>query len=737
MTFSISIKYNDYGDNMYASVLVEIKSRNLDKTFTYKIPNQLRNKAFVGMRVLVPFNGRQVEGFILDICEDVKIEYEIKDIIKLVDDHPVLTEEMIKLGEYISKKTLCNLIHAYQTMLPAAYKAHKNINIKEKYITYLRLLDSTYIPANAKQSSIIDILKRNDENKSLLTKISPSCVKTLLNKRVIEEYQKEVYRYNVSTQSEYKKVQLTLEQQNVINRVVSNLNKFTPFLLHGVTGSGKTEVYMNIIDKVLSQGKEVIMLVPEISLTPQMVDIFKSRFKDDVAILHSGLSDGEKYDEYRKIERKEVSIVIGARSAIFAPFTNLGVIIIDEEHSSTYKQDKSPRYHAIDVALKRAKNYNIPLVLGSATPSIESFTRAKSGIYKLIVMDKRINNNFPKITLIDMKEEIKNGNEILSNLLKNKISEKIKKKEQVILLLNRRGYSTITLCKKCGFVLKCPNCDIALVYHKSSNLMRCHYCGYTRNKLIECPNCKNKNLDERGLGTEKLEQYIKETFSEARVVRMDNDTTNKKGAHEKIISKFYNNDYNILVGTQMIAKGLNFPKVTLVGVLNADSTLNIPDFRSGERTFELLTQVSGRAGRADLKGEVIIQGFNIDHYSIQRAKYNDYLGFYNEEMKIRKILKYSPYYNLSLIKIKSKDYSLAVQDGKKIVSFILEKKMADVYVLGPSNASILKVNNIYCIQVIIKYKKSEPILKVLKDINEYYRANNKVCVDIDRNPIKI
>ncbi len=736
MTFSISIKYNDYGDNMYASVLVEIKSRNLDKTFTYKIPNQLRNKAFVGMRVLVPFNGRQVEGFILDICEDVKIEYEIKDIIKLVDDHPVLTEEMIKLGEYISKKTLCNLIHAYQTMLPAAYKAHKNINIKEKYITYLRLLDSTYIPANAKQSSIIDILKRNDENKSLLTKISPSCVKTLLNKRVIEEYQKEVYRYNVSTQSEYKKVQLTLEQQNVINRVVSNLNKFTPFLLHGVTGSGKTEVYMNIIDKVLSQGKEVIMLVPEISLTPQMVDIFKSRFKDDVAILHSGLSDGEKYDEYRKIERKEVSIVIGARSAIFAPFTNLGLIVLDEEHSETYKQDSTPRYDTIDVAIKRAKTYNIPLILGSATPSIESYTRAKNSIYELLELKNRINKSMPEIKIIDMKEELKRGNKILSKELIDDINDRLSKDEQVILLLNRRGYQTTIVCKDCGETLKCPNCDIPLTYHKDGNKLNCHYCNYTTRIVTSCPNCKSENIASYGMGTEKLEEEVKKIFNNAKTVRMDIDTTRTKGSHQSIFNDFKNKKYNVLIGTQMISKGLDFKSVTLVGVINGDSTLNIPDFRSGERTFSLLSQVSGRAGRFEKNGKVIIQCFNTTHYSIVYTSKNDYDSFYNEEMKLRKKLKYPPYYNLCLIKLVSKDLDQLNVEAMKVKDYLVNNTK-DVIILGPSFSIISKTFNKYNMQILLKYKNLNQVYEHLKFIIDKYRTSKNILIDIDLNPRKI
>ncbi len=430
------------------------------------------------------------------------------------------------------------------------------------------------------------------------------------------ELKEEVYRLNDNVIKEKNNIALNDEQKTVIKSVTKSINTFSPCLLHGVTGSGKTEVYMNLIKEVINNKKEAIVLVPEISLTPQLVDTFKRRFGSDIAILHSRLSEGEKYDEWRKIERKEVSIVIGARSAIFAPFTNLGIIIIDEEHSATYKQENNPKYNAIDVAIKRAKTYNIPVVLGSATPSVESYTRAKIGIYHLLELKNRVNNNLPKVYLIDMKEEMKKGNRVLSKLLVDEINETILRQEQVILLLNRRGYSTVTNCQKCGYIDKCPNCDIPLIYHKTSSLMRCHYCGYSKRKLTICPSCQNKQINEYGMGTEKLEKIISETFPKAKTVRMDIDTTTTKGSHERIINDFKNEKYNILIGTQMISKGLDFEKVTLVGVINGDSTLNIPDFRSAERTYQLLSQVAGRAGRSQLKGRVTIQGFNITYYSI-------------------------------------------------------------------------------------------------------------------------
>ena len=512
------------------------------------------------------------------------------------------------------------------------------------------------------------------------------------------------------------------------------LDHFQPYLIHGVTGSGKTEVYMQLIEKVIKNNQEAIVLVPEISLTPQLVLMFRKRFGNLVAILHSGLSNGEKYDEWRKIERNEVKIVIGARSAIFAPFTNLGIIIIDEEHSATYKQENKPCYHAIDIALWRCKRHNIPLVLGSATPSIESYTRAMQGVYTLCEMQNRVNNNYPKTIFVDMKDEIRKGNRIISEDLDNKIKEKLSNNEQIIILLNRRGYTTITTCKNCGYTDICPHCDIPLTYHKSINMMRCHYCGYAHPIIKICPKCKSDNINNYGLGTEKLENILKEKYN-ARIVRMDQDTTTNKGSHERIIKDFYNHEYDILLGTQMISKGLNFPNVTLVGVVNGDASLNIPDFRSAERTFQLLNQVAGRSGRGEKTGEVIIQGFNVNHYSIVCACNNNYKDFYQEELRIRKALKYSPYYNLCMIRLKGKNFDEVNKEAESIVKHLKSKNL-DIIVLGPTPSLIPKINDVYYVQIIIKYKNTSLLMPELEFINDYYR-NHKIIVEIDINPIRL
>lgn len=726
------------GMDMYVDVLIEIKAKQMNQTFTYQVPKEFEHVT-IGMRVTVPFGTRNLEGFVLKKYKEKKDStYKIKAIQNIIDDHPVLNEELLKLGKYISKKTLCNLISAYQTMLPSALKAKKGMEIHKKYETYIVLdqYEKTKVTTKSQQKIIEQLLKEKKVLKKTLTEISSSSLKKLLEKQIVKEQKEEIYRLPSNAIVKPKSIELTQEQQNVVSSVLKS-QTFIPFLLHGVTGSGKTEVYMHIIEEILKQQKEVIVLVPEISLTPQMVNQFKNRFGNQIAILHSRLSDGEKYDEWRKIERKEVAIAIGARSAIFAPFTNLGLIIIDEEHTETYKQENTPKYSAIDVALTRAKYHNCPVLLGSATPSLESYTRAKAGVYQLLELKNRISKNMPQVTRIDMKQEIKQGNRIFSNDLIQSIEECLKKKEQVILLLNRRGYSTIVTCKECGHIEKCPNCDIPLIYHKKEKQLKCHYCNYAKYIITTCPECHSTEIGNMGMGTEKLEEETQKLFPIARIIRMDVDTTQKKGAHEKIIQAFKEEKYDILIGTQMIAKGLDFPKVTLVGVMNADASLNVPDFRSAERTFALLSQVAGRAGRSKLPGKVIIQGFNVEHYSIKKASTHDYQGFYQEEMKIRKKLSYPPFVNLCLVQVHGKDLEICNQEAIKIKNYLNQKLEKNGIILGPSSATMPKMNNVYYINIIIKFKKTDYLLPALQFLKEKYRATSKVGIEIDLNPIRL
>lgn len=726
---------------MYAKVIVEISAKAVDKYFVYKVPNMYINSIKIGMRVLVNFNNMQLEGFVMELLTEYDADFEVKEIVSLVDSEPILNKEMILLGQYVKRTTLCSLISAYQAMLPKALKAKHDVNMKIRMNRFLVLNKSIkevneYIE-NTKYIKQQELLEKIIiEDKVKITSLN-STINTLIKKGLIKIIEEE-YKYNATSFSKKKKIELNEQQKKVIEQVKTNIDKNITYLLYGVTGSGKTEVYINIIKHVLSLGKTAIMLVPEISLTPQIVSRFLLHFENQIAILHSGLSDNERYEEYRKILRKEVKIVIGARSAIFAPLDNIGIIIIDEEHTQSYKQDVSPRYDAKKIAEVRSKYHNCPLLLGSATPSLESFAKAGNNVYKLLTLTKRAGSSIlPKIHIVDMKKEVKNKNFIFSELLHSKINEKLKNNEQIILLLNRRGYSSMLTCQECGYVTKCPRCDISLTYHKTSNNLRCHYCGFSQKRVDICPNCGSNNIKDYGLGTQRLEEELKKNYPYANIIRMDTDTTYKKGAIENITKDFLDHKYDILVGTQMIAKGLDFPLVTLVGVINADMSLNIADFRSSERTFQLLSQVSGRAGRSKSLGEVVIQTYNTDHYVINYAKYHDYLGFYKEEMKIRKVLSYPPYYYLIVIKINCKDYQLGFKHAYKIGNFLRAKVAKETIILGPTMANVFKINNIYNYQCIIKYRKDNNLYKALNIIDEHYKKENKVDVIIDISPTKL
>ncbi len=725
---------------MVCECLVELEHVFIDKTFTYKINKEQLPLLKVGMRVVVPFGKQTLEGFVLKIYEnkDVYLENKLKEIISIVDTYPILNEELLTLGKYISKTTLCSLMTSYQAMLPKALKAKKKVNMTPKYDTYICINYGMYnndIKFNASQEKILELLKENKKvKKEVLNKISVSSVNTLLKKNILLEEKEENYRYNLINEEKIK-FNLNEEQQKVYKEIFNFINTNETFLLYGVTGSGKTNVYMKVIEDVIKNNKTAILLVPEISLTPQIIKRFTSYFSN-IAVLHSGLSDGEKYDEWRKINEGKVNIVIGARSAIFAPLKNIGVIIIDEEHSQTYKQENNPRYNAIDIAKERCKYHNCPLILGSATPSLESFARAKKNVYKLLELKNRYNNNtMPKVEIIDMNKEFKKASGYFSNTLIDQIKETLERKEQVILFLNRRGYSSFLTCSSCGYVEKCPNCDISLTYHKSSNMLRCHYCGYATKRKKLCPKCQEEFKDY-GIGTEKVEEELKSLIKDAKIIRMDVDTTTTKNAHAKIINSFLEEKYNILVGTQMIAKGLDFPNVTLVGVLNADIGLNFPDFRSSETTFSLLNQVLGRSGRGNKEGKVLIQTFNPEHYAIAYTKNHDYLGFYNEEMKIRKILKYPPYYYICSIKIISKDYNLASKSSYDVVNY-LKQNIKNEIILGPSVCNVFKLNNNYRFQIIIKYKDVNNILEYLTNIEHHYFNKKDIKVEIDFNPLKL
>lgn len=800
--------------NNIASVIVDVPTFPTDKPFDYLIPERWIGIIQQGMRVIVPFGNRQVLGFVQELKSESSF-HELKEIIEPMELSPSLNDELLQLGDILTRDTLCFKIAAYQAMLPAALKAkYKKLVRKTSYLEEDSLskemkdlfhqqetvewdrciqilspktiydavqqgwLEITYDirdKVNRKKVKFIqpavpiDVLKKEEENIAKTAKkqkkiiqyflkryetiewstllkeleITRSTIQPLLNRGLFQIFDQEVYRdpYNHQKFKQTKHLPLTDEQQKVITPIHQAIfeERHEVFLLFGVTGSGKTEVYLQSIQKVLDQGKEAIVLVPEISLTPQMVQRFKGRFGNLVAVLHSGLSVGEKYDEWRKIQRKEVKVVVGARSAIFAPFENLGIIIIDEEHETSYKQEENPRYHARNIAIERGKFHHCPVVLGSATPSLESFARAKKGVYHLLTLSHRMNKqSLPSVEIVDMREELRNGNRTMfSTLLIEKMKDRLEKKEQIVLFLNKRGHSSFIMCRNCGLVANCPNCEISLTYHRVTEQLKCHYCGYEAIVPTKCPDCGSTHIRYFGTGTQKVEEQLQKLLPEARIIRMDVDTTSRKGAHEKLLAAFGEGKADILLGTQMIAKGLDFPNITLVGVLSADTMLHLPDFRSSEKTFQLLTQVSGRAGRHHLEGEVIIQTYTPNHYSIVLAGEQNYEQFYLQEMKLRKIGQYPPFYYLVLINIAHNDLLKVVNIAEKISRFLQNSLSKDSILLGPTASPIARINNRYRYQVLIKYKRESHLLETLRKIIHHYEIEKKdknLSISIDLNP---
>ena len=582
------------------------------------------------------------------------------------------------------------------------------------------------------------------EQQALLaaSQVSASSLKTALKHGYIKSQKVSVYRDPLAhlevEQSQSRT--LTEAQKAVYEQVAQALeaHQDQTFLLEGVTGSGKTEVYLQLMAKASQMGRGAILLVPEIALTPQMVRQVKSRFQTGVAVLHSGLTNSQKYDEWRRIIRGQATIVVGARSSIFAPIRDLGLVIIDEEHETTYKQSDTPRYHAREVAIWRCHYHQAPLLLGSATPSLESRSRAQVGRYQHLRLPERVNGRpLPPVTLVDMtKEMVQQTTDELSSVLKDKITDRLAKGQQIVLLLNRRGYASYMLCRECGQVIQCPRCDISLTYHKHEHRLKCHYCDYQSPVPDRCPNCHSDYLRTFGLGTQKIEELLNQHFPEARVIRMDMDTTRKKGQHEALLDRFRRHEADILLGTQMIAKGLDFEAVTLVGVINADTALNLPDFRAGEKTFQLLTQVAGRTGRGRFEGEVLIQTYNPDHYVMQLAQQHDYESFFYYEMKRRHLGHYPPYFYTTLITISSK-YQAKAQAMSHQVKQALLASGAPIEILGPSQGAIARINERYYFQLLLKYKDGQVIKESLGAIldQSQLEAKQGIYITIDHEPL--
>ncbi|MFB4211071.1 primosomal protein N' [Shouchella sp. JSM 1781072] len=794
---------------MIARIIVDVPTAQTDRQFDYLVPQAWTTVVQPGVRVVVPFGPRKIQGFVVELVEvsDVK---KLKEITEVLDPVPVLSKELLALGKWLANSTICFQVTAFQAMLPAALKTKvsKKINlladrsqlthtlqalfqqdqldwddvkkqspqhlvdIKKAMEAGLVELDyATSAHTKMKTQRVVEfvhgteedlkelqrkakkqwvLLTHLKENKQvptqellIKTNTSRASLKALIDKGFVREWDQEVYR-DPTLNETFKKtapLSLTENQQLVLDEISEPIDKeiHTTMLLHGVTGSGKTEIYLQAIAKVLEKGQQAIMLVPEISLTPLMVDRFKARFGDLVAIMHSGLSNGEKYDEWRKIHRKEVSVVVGARSAVFAPFDQLGIIIIDEEHETSYKQEEAPRYHTRDVAIYRGESHRAPVILGSATPSIESFARAKKGNYKLLSLGERINARpMPDVTIVDMRQELRNGNRsMFSTALLDGLKERLNRGEQTVLFLNRRGYSTFVMCRDCGYVATCDYCDISYTYHRKGHALKCHYCGDEKPMPTKCHECESEHIRFFGSGTQKVEEELYKYFPEAKVIRMDVDTTRKKGSHKALLDAFGQGKGDILLGTQMIAKGLDFPNITLVGVLAADSMLHIPDFRSAERTFQVLEQVAGRAGRAELTGEVIVQSYTPDHYSIQLVKQHDYEQFYANEMQIRKQGGYPPYYFMALVTISDEDLASVIKASGKIAAYFKQALSDETIILGPVVSPIARIKDRYRYQCVIKYRHEPKLHDTLEAVLNHYqrdKTNKRLAISMDVHP---
>lgn len=722
------------------TVLIEYRIANMDNLYTYVCQDE--TKVSVGCRVYVPFNHQNIVGYVIDIKEtNLTLEMlskqdhvEYKYIYKVLDESPILDDELFQLAKYMSKEYVSPLISCLQTILPPSYKP---ASTALKPITY-KTLKKVYVADN------IDLTTLKDNQKTLLQKIKDANglflkdlpngpIKTLLkhnfvylkDEKVNEDYFKD-YQGNSPFYT------LNEGQQKAFDSIVNGASSV--YLLQGVTGSGKTEVYLNLCQHYVSKGQSVIILVPEISLTPMIIKRFKQRFSD-IAILHGSLSAKEKQIQYDKIRNNQVKIVIGARSAIFAPLKNIGLIILDEEQSTSYKQDSEPSYHARDIAIHRAKTFNAKVVLGSATPSFESKARAMKGVYQIVYLRNRANNQpLPPVYVANMRTDASDFSNLISNSLDYEITRALDNNEKIILLQNRRGYAPYVSCRSCGYSFKCPNCELSLSYHKNGDKFKCHYCNYEIKFNHLCPKCNNNDFLFMGSGTQKIEEVIATHYPKAKLLRMDNDTTNVKNGHFKILEKFEKEDYNILLGTQMVSKGLDFHDVTLVGVINADISLSVADFRSAEFTFELLSQVSGRTGRGEKQGNVIIQTYNPEHYAIALAAYHQYEDFYKQDMNFRHKLNYPPFSYMSAITILCEKADQACILADRIFDDL--KNIKEFELLGPALPYIFKENNKIRMKILIKSKNHDLIRDTLNNINKMFalEAKERKCsinFDID------
>lgn len=727
---------------LYAEVIINSEALEIDRPFTYKVPEEFNNEIKIGQIVKVPFGkgNKTSEGFILNLKNDDNIKFKTKNIAAILVKDPVIDEDDINLIEFLREKTLCKYIDAFRLLIPVGIM--KGAKAKKKKVIVLKNEDLSNIKNPDGYKKFVEFFKTNSGKytKSELINehsISQYKLNKLIENEVLSIEEESVFRYNDRVYNKDSAKTLTIEQENIIREYINSDD--TMFLLKGVTGSGKTEVYMKLVERVLLEGKSAIILVPEIALTPQMIERFKGRFGVNVALFHSKLSDGERFDEWFRVKEGKAKVIVGARSAIFLPAKNLGLIIIDEEHENTYKSEQNPKYQTKEVAEYLSELKGCKVILGSATPSIETYYRALTGEMKLLELNSRVDNKpMPPMKVIDMRNELKGGNKSLfSRELFIAIQERLKRKEQIILFLNRRGFSTFVSCRSCGYVFKCDECDISMTYHKNG-LLICHYCGKTKREPRECPKCHSKYVKFFGAGTQRVEEEVKKYFNNVRILRMDVDTTRDKHSYERIYNTFKNGEADILIGTQMVSKGLDFKNVTLVGILAADMSINIPDYRAAERTFQIITQVAGRAGRGDKQGEVLIQTYTPQHYSLQYAVNYDYEGFYEKEFTVRAMMKYPPFGKLLLINGTSKKEELLKNFMHKITMMIkpLVESCLDIEILGPIPCMISKVKENYRWQIVIKGEFDSYFSKNIKEIlyDENKNVYNDIRISMDINP---
>lgn len=737
----------------YANVIVDISHEKLDKTFQYRIPEHLKEQISIGVQVNIPFGNRKLTGYVVDLSDIPEYEPEkTKELLSIVEGSIPIEAQMIALAAWMRRNYGGTMNHALKTVIPIkekkTHKEQKTVRLAVHPMEAKNLLGEYQRKhSTARARLLAALLEQGALDWNLITgklQVSGSVIRALEEQGIVKILSKTYYRNPVEhlKRSGTQKV-LNEEQRHVVEKILTGLSEEhpKPWLLKGVTGSGKTEVYMELIAAVVAKGQQAIVLIPEIALTFQTVMRFYDRFGDRVSIMNSRLSPGERYDQFERAKKGELDIMIGPRSALFTPFPNLGLIIIDEEHETSYKSETVPRYHARETAIERAKMAGAGVVLGSATPSVDSYYAAQNGEYELLELKHRVKSRpLPECVVVDLREELKAGNRsILSRHLQQKMEERLKKGEQTMLFINRRGLAGFISCRACGHVIKCPHCDVSLSQHTGGRMV-CHYCGYEEPVPAVCPACGSKYIGGFKAGTERIEQVVCARFPSARVLRMDYDTTRSKESYEQILSAFGNGEADILIGTQMIVKGHDFPNVTLVGVLAADMSLHVSDYHSAERTFELLTQAAGRAGRGTLAGEVVIQTYDPAHYSIVTAQKQDYEAFYEKEIAYRTLLRYPPVWNLLVILCAAKEECLAASAAEQLKQLLTEHMTEErqLSLIGPADAAIAKVNDIYKKVLYLKAPHYETLVH-LKDVSEQFLQDNgalkDVTVQFDFNPV--